>query len=52
MRHGPARTYCTDFVFEAYDVNHRSEVIYYFAGLLDVSESRPHTEVHGWGFGQ
>ena len=51
MKHGPAPTYCTDFVFEAY-VNHRSEVIYYLAGVLDVSESRPHPEVHGWGFGQ
>ena len=31
-----------DFVFEGY-VNHRTEAIY-FAGLLDVPESRPHSQ--------
>jgi hypothetical protein len=50
MKHEPTRMYWNDFVFEAY-VNHRTEVIY-LAGLPDVSESRPHSEVHGWGFGQ
>lgn len=42
--------YWNDFVFEAY-VNHRTEVIY-LAGLPVVSESRSHSEVHGWGFGR
>ena len=50
MKYGPTRMYWNDFVFEAY-VNHRTEVIY-LAGLPDVSESRPHSEVHGWGVGR
>lgn len=40
MKWGPARTYWTEFVFEAY-VNHRHEVIF-LQGLPDVAESRPH----------
>jgi len=50
MKYGPTRMYWNDFVFEAY-VNHRTEVVY-LAGLPDVPESRPHSEVHGWGFGR
>lgn len=45
MKYGPARQYWNDFVFEAY-VNHRSDAIY-LAGLPDVPESRPHSEVNG-----
>jgi hypothetical protein len=41
---GPARDYWTEFVFEAY-VNHRTEGIF-FAGLLDVPESRPHSRLY------
>jgi hypothetical protein len=44
MKFGPARDYWTEFVFEAY-VNHRSDVIF-LAGLPDVPESRPHSEVN------
>jgi hypothetical protein len=50
MKYGPTRMYWNDFVFEAY-VNHRTEVIY-LAGLPHVPGSRPHSEVHGWGFGR
>jgi hypothetical protein len=50
MKYGPTRMYWNDFVFEGY-VNHRTEVIY-LAGLPDVPESRPHSEVYGWGFGR
>ena len=50
MKYGPTRMYWNDFVFEAY-VNYRTEVIY-LAGLPDVPESRPHSEVNGWGFGR
>ena len=49
MKYGPTREYWNDFVFEAY-VNYRAEAIY-LAGLPDVPESRPHSEVNGWGFG-
>jgi len=44
MKCGPTRTYWNDFVFEGY-VNHRTEAIY-LAGLPDVPESRPHSEVN------
>ena len=44
MKYGPTRTYWNDFVFEGY-VNHRMEAIY-LAGLPDVPESRPHSEVN------
>jgi hypothetical protein len=50
MKYGPTREYWNDFVFEGY-VNHRSDAIY-LAGLPDVPESRPHSEVNGWGFGR
>ena len=43
MKYGPTRSYWNEFVFEAY-VNHRTEVIF-LAGLPDVPESRPHSEV-------
>ena len=49
MKYGPTREYWNDFVFEAY-VNHRMEAIY-LAGLPDIPESRPHSEVsqvNGW----
>ena len=49
MKYGPTREYWNDFVFEAY-VNHRTEAIY-LAGLPDIPESRPHSEVsqvNGW----
>jgi hypothetical protein len=46
MKYGPTRTY--DFVFEGY-VNHRTEAIY-LAGLPDVPESRPHSEVNNRRF--
>jgi hypothetical protein len=49
MKYGPTRSYWNDFVFEAY-VNYREEAIY-LAGLPDVPETRPHSEVNGWGFG-
>jgi hypothetical protein len=44
MKYGPTRTYWNDFVFEGY-VNHRTEAIY-LAGLPDVPQSRPHSEVN------
>jgi hypothetical protein len=47
MKYGPTREYWNDFVFEAY-VNHRTDAIY-LAGLPDVPESRPHSEVNGFG---
>ena len=50
MKYGPTRKYWNDFVFAAY-VNHRTDVIY-LKGLPDLPESRPHSEVHGWGFGR
>ena len=43
MKYGPTRSYWNDFVFEGY-VNHRTEVIF-LAGLPDLPESRPHSEV-------
>jgi len=43
MKYGPTRTYWNAFVFEGY-VNHRTEAVY-LAGLPDVPESRPHSEV-------
>jgi hypothetical protein len=49
MKYGPTREYWNDYVFEAY-VNHRAEAIY-LAGLPDIPESRPHSEVsqvNGW----
>lgn len=49
MKYGPTREYWNDFVFEAY-LNHRTDAIY-LSGLPDVPESRPHSEVNGWGFG-
>jgi len=48
MKYGPTRTYWNDFVFEGY-VNHRTEAIY-LAGLPDVPESRPHSEVNSRRF--
>jgi hypothetical protein len=44
MKYGPTRTYWNDFVFEGY-VNYRMEAIY-LAGLPDVPESRPHSEIN------
>ena len=44
MKYGPTRSYWNEFVFEAF-VNHRTEVIF-LAGLPDVPESRPHSEVN------
>jgi hypothetical protein len=49
MKYGPTREYWNDFVFEAY-VNHQADAIY-LAGLPDIPESRPHSEVsevNGW----
>ena len=49
MKYGPTREYWNDFVFEAY-VNHQTDAIY-LAGLPDVPESRPHSEIsqaNGW----
>jgi hypothetical protein len=49
MKYGPTREYWNDFVFEAY-VNHRQDAIY-LAGLPDIPESRPHSEIseaNGW----
>jgi hypothetical protein len=43
MKFGPARDYCSEFVFEAY-VNHRSNVIF-LSGLPDIPESRPHSRM-------
>ena len=48
MKHGPTRAYWNDFVVEAY-VNHRSDAIF-LAGLPDVPESRPHSEVNEQSF--
>jgi hypothetical protein len=48
MKYGPTRTYWNDFVFEGY-VNHRTDAIY-LAGLPDVPESRPHSEVNSSRF--
>jgi hypothetical protein len=49
MKYGPTREYWNDFVFEAY-VNYRVDAIY-IAGLPDIPESRPHSEIserNGW----
>ena len=49
MKYGPTREYWNDYVFEAY-VNHQADAIY-LAGLPDIPESRPHSEVsqrNGW----
>ena len=49
MKYGPTREYWNDYVFEAY-VNHRADAIY-LAGLPDIPESRPHSEIseaNGW----
>jgi hypothetical protein len=49
MKYGPTREYWNDYVFEAY-VNHQTDAIY-LAGLPDVPESRPHSEIseaNGW----
>ena len=49
MKYGPTRGYWNDYVFEAY-VNHQADAIY-LAGLPDIPESRPHSEVserNGW----
>jgi hypothetical protein len=49
MKYGPTRQYWNDYVFEAY-VNHRADAIY-LAGLPDIPESRPHSEIseaNGW----
>jgi hypothetical protein len=49
MKYGPTREYWNDFVFEGY-VNHQADAIY-LAGLPDIPESRPHSEVsqvNGW----
>ena len=48
MKHGPTRAYWNDFVVEAY-VNYRSDAIF-LAGLPDVPESRPHSEVNERSF--
>jgi hypothetical protein len=44
MKYGPTRIYWNDFVFEGY-VNYQTEAIF-LAGLPDVPESRPHSEVN------
>jgi hypothetical protein len=49
MKYGPTRSYWNDFIFEGF-VNYRMEAIY-LAGLPDVLESRPHSEVNLWGSG-
>jgi hypothetical protein len=49
MKYGPTREYWNDYVFEAY-VNHQADAIY-LAGLPDIPESRPHSEIseaNGW----
>jgi hypothetical protein len=49
MKYGPTRQYWNDYVFEAY-VSHQADAIH-LAGLPDVPESRPHSEVseeNGW----
>jgi hypothetical protein len=49
MKYGPTREYWNDYVFEAY-VNHQTDAIY-LAGLPDIPESRPHSEIseeNGW----
>lgn len=49
MKYGPTREYWNDYVFEAY-VNYQADAIY-LAGLPDIPESRPHSEVserNGW----
>lgn len=49
MKYGPTRQYWNDYVFEAY-VNYRTEAVY-LAGLPDIPESRPHSEISeesGW----
>ncbi len=49
MKYGPTREYWNDYVFEAY-INHQTDAIY-LAGLPDIPESRPHSEVserNGW----
>jgi hypothetical protein len=49
MKYGPTREYWNNYVFEAY-VNHQADAIY-LAGLPDIPESRPHSEVserNGW----
>ncbi|MDP2626024.1 MAG: hypothetical protein Q8Q58_03840 [Candidatus Rokubacteria bacterium] len=48
MKYGPTRTYWNDFVFEGY-LNYRTEAIY-LAGLPDVPESRPHSQVNSRRF--
>lgn len=50
MKYGPTRTYWNDYVFEAY-VNYRAEVIY-LAGVPDVPQSRPHSQVNEERFGR
>ena len=47
-KYGPTRTYWNDFVFEGY-LNYRTEAIY-LAGLPDVPESRPHSQVNSRRF--
>jgi hypothetical protein len=44
MKFGPTRDYWNDFVFEGY-VDHRTDAIF-LAGLPDIAESRPHSEVN------
>ena len=49
MKYGPTRQYWNDYVFEAY-VNYQVDAIF-LAGLPDIPESRPHSEVseeNGW----
>jgi hypothetical protein len=49
MKYGPTREYWNDYVFEGY-VNHQADAIY-LAGLPDIPESRPHSEIseaNGW----
>jgi hypothetical protein len=49
MKYGPTREYWNDYVFEAY-VNYQADAIY-LAGLPDIPESRPHSEIseaNGW----
>ena len=49
MKYGPTREYWNDYVFEAY-LNYQADAIY-LAGLPDIPESRPHSEIsqaNGW----
>jgi hypothetical protein len=43
MKYRPTREYWNHFVFEGY-VNHQADAIY-LAGLPDIPQSRPHSEI-------